>query len=52
VLHTIFIGLMVRWFIDAKQVPAAHELAEGMKIVAERMLAARPGGDPERGAVR
>jgi AcrR family transcriptional regulator len=42
VLHTIFIGLMVRWFIDSKQVPSAHELAEGMKIVAERMLAGHP----------
>jgi len=37
VLHTIFIGVMVRWFIDAKQVPSAAELAQGMKIVAERL---------------
>lgn len=44
ILHAIFIGVMVRWFIDAKQVPSAHELAEGMKIVAERMLAGQLGG--------
>jgi AcrR family transcriptional regulator len=44
VMHAILIGVMVRWFIDSKQVPSAHELAEGMKIVAERMLARKPGG--------
>jgi AcrR family transcriptional regulator len=42
ILHAIFIGLMVRWFIDSKQVPSPRELAEGMKIVAERMLAGHP----------
>jgi AcrR family transcriptional regulator len=44
VLHAMFIGVMVRWFIDSKQVPSARELAEGMKLVAERMLAGQPRG--------
>jgi AcrR family transcriptional regulator len=42
VLHALFIGVMVKWFMDPKQAVSARELAEGMRIVAERM--ASPGG--------
>jgi len=37
VLHAFFIGVMVKWFMDAKQVPPARELAEGLQIIAERI---------------
>jgi len=37
VLHAFFIGVMVKWFMDPKQVPPAHELAAGLRIIAERM---------------
>jgi AcrR family transcriptional regulator len=36
-LHALFIGVMVKWFMDPTQVPPAHELAEGLRIIAERM---------------
>jgi AcrR family transcriptional regulator len=38
VLHALFIGVMVKWFIDPKQALPAHELAEGLRIIAERMV--------------
>jgi hypothetical protein len=37
VLHAFFIGVMVKWFMDPRQAPSAHELAEGLRIIAERM---------------
>jgi hypothetical protein len=37
VLHAFFIGIMVKWFMDPGQPPPAHELAEGLRIIAERM---------------
>jgi AcrR family transcriptional regulator len=36
VLHAMFIGVMVKWFMDPSQL-SAHELAEGMRLVAEHM---------------
>jgi AcrR family transcriptional regulator len=46
VLHALFIGVMVKWFMDPRQALSAGELAEGMRILAEHMA---PGG-PERAA--
>ncbi|MBV9381723.1 MAG: TetR/AcrR family transcriptional regulator [Streptosporangiaceae bacterium] len=37
VLHALFIGVLVKWFMDPKQALSAHELAEGVRIIAERM---------------
>jgi AcrR family transcriptional regulator len=37
VLHALFIGIIVKWFMDPKQALSAHELAEGMRIISERM---------------
>jgi AcrR family transcriptional regulator len=37
VLHAMFIGFMVKWFMDPKQPMSPHELAEGLRIIAERM---------------
>jgi AcrR family transcriptional regulator len=37
VLHALLIGVMVKWFMDPGQAPAATELAEGLRIIAERM---------------
>jgi len=36
-LHAMFIGIIVKWFMDPEQALSARELAEGMRIVAERM---------------
>jgi AcrR family transcriptional regulator len=45
VLHALFIGIIVKWFMDPKQALSAHELAEGMRITSERM-AGRDRTDP------
>jgi AcrR family transcriptional regulator len=37
VLHAMFIGVMVKWFMDPKQALPARELTEGLRIVAEHM---------------
>jgi AcrR family transcriptional regulator len=42
VLHALFIGVMVKWFTDQKQALPAHDLAEGLRIIAEHMTG---GGD-------
>jgi AcrR family transcriptional regulator len=38
VLHSFFVGLMVKYFINPPAAPTARELADGMRILAERML--------------
>jgi AcrR family transcriptional regulator len=38
VLHSFFVGLMAKYFIDPPTAPTARELADGMQILAERML--------------
>ncbi|HYB86076.1 MAG TPA: helix-turn-helix domain-containing protein [Streptosporangiaceae bacterium] len=45
VMHALFIGIIVKWFMDPKQALSAHELAEGMRIISERM-AGRDRTDP------
>jgi AcrR family transcriptional regulator len=45
VLHALFIGIIVKWFMDPEQALSAHELAEGMRIISERM-AGRDRTDP------
>ncbi len=42
VLHAMFIGIMVKWFMDPKQALSAHELAEGLQIIAKHMTASHP----------
>jgi len=37
VLHALFIGVVVKWFMDPKQGLSARELTEGLQIVAEHM---------------
>jgi AcrR family transcriptional regulator len=37
VLHALLIGVMVKWFMDPEQALTAPELAEGLRIIAERM---------------
>jgi AcrR family transcriptional regulator len=37
VLHALFIGIIVKWFMDPKQAMSARELTEGLRIVAEHM---------------
>jgi AcrR family transcriptional regulator len=44
VLHAIFIGVMAKWFMDPKQALSAHELAEGLRIIAEHMSAGGGNG--------
>jgi len=40
VLHAMFIGIIVKWFMDPKQALSAPELTEGLRIVAEHMTGA------------
>jgi len=42
-LHAMFIGIIVKWFMDPEQALSARELAEGMRILAERMTGTGPG---------
>src|SRR6516225_4248214 len=37
VLHALFIGIIVKWFMDPKQALLAPELTEGLRIIAEHM---------------
>jgi AcrR family transcriptional regulator len=41
VLHALFIGIMAKWFMDPKQALSAHELAEGLRIIAEHVTTDR-----------
>jgi AcrR family transcriptional regulator len=41
-LHAMFIGIMVKWFMNPKQALSAHELAEGLRIIAEHMAPTTP----------
>jgi hypothetical protein len=38
----MFIGIIVKWFMDPDQALSARELAEGMRILAERMTGTGP----------
>jgi len=44
VMHALFIGLLAKYFLDPKHATTAHEFAEGLKVVAERVLASSPHG--------
>jgi AcrR family transcriptional regulator len=44
VLHALFIGIIVKWFMDPEQALSAAELTEGMRIIAERMTGPGPEG--------
>ena len=37
ILHALFIGIVVKWFMDPKQGLSARELTEGLRILAEHM---------------
>ena len=37
VLHALFIGIIVKWFMDPEQALSAPELTEGLRIIAEHM---------------
>lgn len=39
-LHALFIRIMAKWFLDPKQALTARELAAGLRIIAQRVLAA------------
>ncbi len=41
ILHALFIGLMVKYFMDPAQALTAAELAQGMQAIAERMTGQR-----------
>src|SRR5215467_3840299 len=38
-LHALLIGMMVKWFMDPKQAPSGPELAQGIRLIADRMAA-------------
>jgi AcrR family transcriptional regulator len=37
VLHALFIGIIVKWFMDPEQALSARELTEGLRIVTDHM---------------
>ena len=37
VLHALFIGIIVKWFMDPNQALSARELTEGLRIISEHM---------------
>ena len=37
VLHALFIGIIVKWFMDPEQALSARELTEGLRIISEHM---------------
>jgi AcrR family transcriptional regulator len=37
VLHALFIGVIVKWFLDPRQALSAPELTDGLRLVAEHM---------------
>ena len=37
VLHALFIGIIVKWFLDPKQALSAPDLTDGLRLVAEHM---------------
>ena len=39
-MHALFMGLMAKYFLDPKQRPAASGLAEGLRVIADRIVAA------------
>jgi AcrR family transcriptional regulator len=39
VLHALLIGVMVKWFMDPKQARSGSDLAEGIRLIADRMAA-------------
>jgi AcrR family transcriptional regulator len=40
VLHALFIGIIVKWFMDPEQALSAREITEGLRIIAEHMTGA------------
>jgi AcrR family transcriptional regulator len=47
VYHALFIGVIAKWFMDPKQALTAHELAQGLRIIADRICAdPSPGNTP------
>jgi AcrR family transcriptional regulator len=47
VMHSLFIGLMAKYFLDPKQAPTAEEFAAGLRIVTQRVFADASGA-PEK----
>lgn len=37
VMHAMFIGLIAKYFLDSEQAPTARELADGLRVIAERV---------------
>jgi len=42
VLHALFIGIIVKWFMDPEQALSAHELTDGLRIIAEHLAGTGP----------
>jgi hypothetical protein len=37
IMHAMFIGLIAKYFLDPKQAPSARELADGLRVIADRV---------------
>jgi AcrR family transcriptional regulator len=42
ILHAMFIGLIAKYFLDPARAPSASELADGLRIIAERITGQAP----------
>jgi AcrR family transcriptional regulator len=42
IMHALFIGLIAKYFLDPAHAPSARELAEGLRVIAERVANQSP----------
>ncbi|MGO8727998.1 MAG: hypothetical protein ACLQK8_15065 [Streptosporangiaceae bacterium] len=45
VLHALFIGIMVKWFMDPGQALSAAEVAQGLQIIGARLRGGAAGDE-------
>jgi AcrR family transcriptional regulator len=42
IMHSMFIGLIAKYFLDPERAPSARELADGLRVIAERVTNKAP----------
>ena len=50
VYHALFIGVLVKWFMDPAQALSARELAQGLRVIAQGITTGREAGADATGA--
>ncbi len=41
-MHAMFIGLLAKYFLDPAHAPSARDLADGLRIIGERVTRQTP----------